>query len=78
MSAAHRVITVEPVFLLYTLGNGLRTVVFQTLLYQKVCVSSYNSSVCSNLQDPAYSRQEIHVQQVQSAAIYGHILVDGM
>eukprot|EP00914_Ancora_sagittata_P001415 GHVO01003687.1.p1 GENE.GHVO01003687.1~~GHVO01003687.1.p1 ORF type:complete len:482 (+),score=17.98 GHVO01003687.1:114-1559(+) len=63
LSSARKIITVEPVFLLFSLSNNLRAIVFQTLLYDKVCDGLYNSTVCSNLKDPIYFEEESFVQK---------------
>lgn len=64
LNAARKTITVEPVFLFFSLANNLRAIVFQTLLYEKVCSDMFNSTVCKNLKDPMYKEQETGVQKV--------------
>ncbi|ELT95720.1 hypothetical protein CAPTEDRAFT_180882 [Capitella teleta] len=66
LNAARKTITVEPVFLFFSLANNLRAIVFQTLLYEKVCSDMFNSTVCKNLKDPMYKEQETGVQKLAS------------
>lgn len=64
LERARSVITVEPVFLIYSLANNLRAIILQTLLYDKVCATKYNNTVCDNLHDPIYLHEETVVQRV--------------
>lgn len=48
-------ITVEPVLLFYMLAIYMQYGIFQDLVYEKVCRTTFNITVCENLHVPRYS-----------------------
>jgi PCFT/HCP family folate transporter-like MFS transporter 1/3 len=48
-------ITVEPVLLFYMLAIFMQYGIFQDLVYEKVCRTTFNVTVCENLHDAKYS-----------------------
>ena len=64
-------ITVEPVLLFYMLAIFMQYGIFQDLVYEKVCRTTFNGTVCENLHDSNYSRYLDTVQNDASVWILG-------
>ena len=66
-----KLITVEPVLFLYMLGIYMQYGIFQDLVYEKVCITSFNETVCQNLHAPENSECLDVVQRDSSMWILG-------
>jgi len=62
-------ITVEPVLFFYMLAVFMQYGIFQDLVYEKVCRTTFNVTVCENLHDPKYSECLDIVQNATSVWI---------
>ena len=68
-------ITIEPVYLLFTLNYGIFGIVSQDLYIEKVCRVNlnFNSTICDNIQK--YENEQIQVQEYTSTLkMYNTIL----
>ncbi|XP_069682462.1 proton-coupled folate transporter-like [Periplaneta americana] len=59
-------VTVEPVLFLYMLAIYMQYGIFQDLVYEKVCITTFNSTVCHKLNDSDYSANLDTVQKDSS------------
>lgn len=64
-------ITVEPVLLFYMLAIFMQYGIFQDMVYEKVCRTTFNVTVCENLHDPKYLGYLDTVQNDASVWILG-------
>ncbi|PSN50400.1 hypothetical protein C0J52_17048 [Blattella germanica] len=66
-----KIITVEPVLFLYMFATFMHYGIFQDLVYEKVCITSFNETICKNLHDPNNSKCLDIVQEDSSMWILG-------
>jgi len=67
-------ITVEPVMFIYMFNSFQNFVTFQALVYDKVCVQNFNSTVCAHLNNNTFYDQEDVVQkQTSTWLLYSNI-----
>jgi len=67
-------ITVEPVMFIYMFNSFQNFVTFQALVYDKVCVQNFNSTVCAHLNNKTFDDQEDVVQkQTSTWLLYSNI-----
>ena len=70
---ARYTVTVEPVLMIFMLGNNLQYIAIQQLLYLKTCMIQYNNTdLCNNLND--HPDEE---ERVQSLTSYWLIILNG-
>lgn len=61
-----KTITVEPVMFLYMFANFTMFLTLQAFIYDKVCYLNFNETVCSNLNNKTFKKEEDFVQKTTS------------
>ena len=70
-----KLVTIEPVLILFSLGGSLLDLTMKPLIYHKICMRNFPQNICLNLHNETYLAEEKQIQSIVSYWLLYHQLV---